>query len=261
MFDVYKLKNHRIESKFELDSIFLIHHGIKLDESTYNTVVSNELLVKLLNERSLFSLYDEFLDYVQKRDYDFYHVLNDIYDVGVEVNKYINNIVDIDSFLKMTPPDIVKQPTPINGHQYLVFDMCEAIVQTLIYYGFNIGGNCWDEIISRFTDEPYLKHNKRLRNYAFIDIIKHNVELLKYIRNMTYRVYETTSNAFLSDMLTDEFVSKIIYMDSFSFDITEYKNKRCLTNEVLSDICSAIKHDTGMSFKAKIIKYNVRQLE
>lgn len=258
MFDVYKLENHRIESKFELDSIFLIHHGIKLDESTYNTVVSNELLVKLLNERSLFSLYDEFLDYAQKRDYDFCHVLNDIYDVGEIVNNYINEMVDFVEFTEKCPPIIPEQTRPIDGHEYIVFDMNEALVQILPYYGFDLGGSCWNDIIIKFTDEPYLMHQKNLRIYAFMDVLlcNNHTTILVYMENMASRIKEVKTNKILLDLLNSNDVEKIIAFDSLSFDITNYSNKEQLTKDVLSNICYDIKNEIGLSVKTKFITYH-----
>ena len=214
----------------------------------------------LVHKKHLEDLYAEFLDYCSVRDNDWLKIYNDIYVVGDAVNKYINSCVNLDEFLEKCPKGIDQQPEPVDGHKYLVIDMCEATVQTLNYYGFDIGGKTWDEIISKFTNEPYLKHQKNLRNYAFVDLLLYdNNQIAKaYIENMTLRILWLKTNKTFYDLLRDDSIEKIIVLDSLSIDITHNDNV-CLCETTFDDIAKSIREELGMCVTLKSITYQQRQ--
>lgn len=259
-FDIRNIQNHKIESEFELDSIFLLHHGILVNDDSYNTELSKKMRCDLVYKKHLDILYSEFLDYCTLRDNDWFRIYNDIYIVGDAVNKYINSCVDFGEFLRKCPQAISKQPEPIDGHRYLVIDMCEATVQTLNYYGFDIGGKTWDEIISKFTNEPYLKHQKNLRNYAFIDLLlcDNNRIAKAYIENMVSRILGLKTNKPLYDLLNDKSFDKIIVLDSLSIDITNNCNI-CLCETTFDEFEKSIYEKLGMRVRLKIITYQHHQ--
>jgi hypothetical protein len=259
-FNVDDIENHIIESEFELDSIFLLHHGVSLDENTYNTPIAKQMRIDIVDKKSLGNLYPEFLDYSKKRNYEFSKVYNDIYKVGEIANQYINSRINLDEFRLKCPKEIPEQPKPIDGHIYLIIDLCEATVQTLVYYGFDIGGKNWDEIANNFTDEPYLKHQKYLRNYAFVDVLmfERNRIAKTYIENMTSRILTINSNKLLHDLLADDSRQKITILDSVSIDITDMCPIDLNTKEY-KDIVISIKEELGISVKLKTITYQQHQ--
>jgi len=259
-FNIRNIKNHKIESEFEFDSIFLLHHGILLNDDSYNTELSKKMRCDFVKEKHLEDLYVEFLDYCSVRDNDWLRIYNDIYVVGDSVNKYINSCVNLDEFLEKCPKDIDQQPEPVDGHKYLVIDMCEATVQTLNYYGFDIGGKTWDEIISKFTNEPYLKQQKNLRNYAFVDLLLYdNNRIAKaYIENMTLRILEVKSNKILCDLLHNDSMRKIVVLDSLSIDIT-HNNNICLCKTMFDEIAKSIREELGMCVRLKTVTYHQHQ--
>jgi len=260
VFNIRNIKNHKIESEFEFDSIFLLHHGILLNEDSYDTELSKKMRCDLVHKKHLDVLYSEFLDYCALRDNDWFRIYNDIYIVGDAVNKHINSCVDFGEFLRKCPQAIGKQPEPIDGHKYLVIDMCEATVHTLNYYGFDIGGKTWDEIISKFTNEPYLKHQKNLRNYSFVDLLlcDNNRIAKAYIENMTLRILEVKSNKILCDLLNNDSIQKIVVLDSLSIDIT-HNNNICLSKTTFDEIAKSIREELGMRVRLKTVTYQQRQ--
>lgn len=259
-FNIRNIKNHKIESEFEFDSIFLLHHGILLNDDSYNTELSKKMRCDLVHKKHLEDLYVEFLDYCSVRDNDWLRIYNDIYVVGDSVNKYINSCVDFGEFLRKCPKAIDQQPEPVDGHKYLVIDMCEATVQTLNYSGFDIGGKTWDEIISKFTNEPYLKHQKNLRNYAFIDLLlcDNNRIAKAYIENMVSRILGLKTNKTLYDLLRDDSIEKIIVLDSLSIDIT-HNDKVCLCETTFDEIAKSIYEEVGILVRLKTVTYQKRQ--
>lgn len=259
-FNVDDIENHIIESEFELDSIFLLHHGVSLDENTYNTPIAKQMRIDIVDKKSLGNLYPEFLDYSKKRNYEFSKVYNDIYKVGEIANQYINSRINLDEFRLKCPKEIPEQPEPIDGHRYLVIDMYEATVQALNYYGFDIGGKTWDEIISKFTNEPYLKQQKNLRNYAFVDLLLYdNNRIAKaYIENMTLRILEVKSNKTLCDLLHNDSIRKIVVLDSLSIDIT-HNNNICLCKTMFDEIAKSIREELGMCVRLKTVTYHQHQ--